>query len=215
MVHNLGHSFGRGFLFRRLDFSLESGQILGITGPNGAGKSTLLRILAGLLHPREGSCTYDHQGRPLEGDQLRSRLGWLSPHSNLYAHLTARENLLFLSRLRGVPLTGERLETVLEHVGLKGRADDPLRSFSLGMVQRVKLAALLAASPAILLLDEPGANLDDEGREILRKMVTARRGLTIIASNDREEIAWSDACIPLGRGEADGPKGSASGITAP
>jgi heme exporter protein A len=192
-VHGLGHSFSQGFLFRQVNLNLNQGQVLGVVGPNGSGKTTLLRIFAGLLRPREGRVFYGsipaHQGRHL--------LGFISPHLALYPELTALENLSFIAKLRGMEGSLSRLQRILEEVDLSQEGGERVGAFSAGMTQRLKLASLLVYQPPVLLLDEPGSNLDQNGRQLVARLIKEHQGLTVLATNEPEEVAWADEWIHL------------------
>jgi len=146
-----------------ISISLQQGQTLVVFGPNGAGKTTLLRILATLLRPHEGEVRVLGRPLPAEGWAVRGRIGLLGHEPLLYRELSARENLRFHARLHGV--AAERVQELLEAVGMTHRAEEPLRELSRGMVQRVAVARAVLHDPELLLLDEPYANLDPAARE--------------------------------------------------
>jgi heme exporter protein A len=186
-VSGLGKRFGARLVLQDVSFSAAPGEIVGVAGPNGSGKSTLLHILCGLLRPTRGRVEYS-AGGPLTPNQARSRIGFCGPSLQLYDDLSASENLAFFARWRGIPAAVDEL---LARVGLDPSRKDPLRAYSSGMRQRVKLAWALMHGPSVLLLDEPGANLDDAGRALVAAIVAAhaRRGLAVVASNDPDELA--------------------------
>lgn len=159
----LGRSFGRRRVLHQLDLELAPGAFVALYGGNGAGKTTLLRILCGLARPTAGSCRVFGQS-PLGGvGQVRRRIGFLSHQGAMIPELSALENLLFYARLYGVESPAERARLLLAQVGLAGRADDRVRAFSRGMLQRLALARALVHSPDLLLLDEPFTGLDPGG----------------------------------------------------
>ncbi len=180
---NLGRKFGSRWVFRHVAFEVGLGDVLVVLGRNGSGKSTLLRLLSGLLSPSEGSV-----GRP-RGAHHRV-LGYVGLDLALYPNLTAREHLEIASELRGVP---PRAETLLERVGLSAAADRLTGEYSTGMRARLKLALAIQPEPAILLLDEPTASLDDAGREIVRSVIDEQtgRGCVIIATNDAHDRRYA------------------------
>jgi heme exporter protein A len=199
-LDNVGHRFGTRRVFQGIDFEVSSGQVCTVTGPNGSGKSTLLRIIAGLLAASEGTVSVTVNGREQSPGDRRNYLGYVSPDLTLYRELTAAENLQFFARLRGVSLTREDLIERLTQVGLKGRGRDLVGTYSSGMRQRLKYAFALLASPPILLLDEPTANLDVSGIAIVEAIVASQRtrsggGLTIIATNEPRELEWGDMTV--------------------
>lgn len=171
-----------------------------ILGPNGSGKSTLLRILAGLLAPTGGEVVYLHNGARLTAHQRRQAVGLVAPDIALYRPLTALENLRFFTRARGLSLSDGELLGWLERVGLRARAHDPVASFSTGMVQRLKVLTALVHRPPVLLLDEPGSNLDEAGMEFIRETVReqAGDGIVIVATNDTRELGYGEPLVQLG-----------------
>lgn len=176
------------------------GRVLVVTGPNGSGKSTLLNILAGLLRPTGGTVRYlDGQGE-LPRSQWSRFLGVCAPDMAVYEELSALENLEFFSRLRGLPTSHADLTQLLAGLGLQGRElKRPVRQFSSGMLQRVKLAQALVHRPAVLLLDEPSSNLDAAGHETLGHVIAERKHAcaVVVATNDPREVAWGDEVLEL------------------
>src|SRR5687768_1847904 len=192
--------FGRRVVFEDVSGIVRSGETLVVTGPNGSGKSTLLKIVAGLLPASRGAATMHVDGVALDAQQRRARLGYVAPDLTLYAELSGVENLLFFGRLKGLALTRDDLVDALEMVGLKGRGRDFVRDYSSGMRQRLKYAFALLGRPQVLLLDEPTANLDASGTEIVRTLIEEQRrhGLVVIGTNESQEVEWGDAVIRLG-----------------
>lgn len=179
----LSRRYGERAALSDVSFTLEQGQTLVIFGPNGAGKSTLLRLLATLLRPHAGSATILGHDVKAEGWKLRSRIGLLGHEPLLYRDLSARQNLRFHAKLHGVPPA--RVEQLLDALQLTTRADDPLHTYSRGMVQRTAAARAVLHEPDLLLLDEPTANLDPRAAELLEPLIGAASGRTrIITSHD-------------------------------
>jgi heme exporter protein A len=166
-----------------VSLSLHAGKTLVVFGPNGAGKTTLLRVLATLLRPHSGEVRVLGFGLPDEAWAVRGRVGLLGHEPLLYRELTARENLLFHARLHGV---GEaRVKEQLAAVRLVDRADEPVKTLSRGMVQRVAVARATLHDPELLLLDEPWANLDPAARELVEPLIGASaRRTRVISSHD-------------------------------
>lgn len=199
-VDHVGHHFGSLLLFRRLSFTLRGGDSLAITGANGAGKSTLLRILAGILTPKAGRVTLTVDDVAVDAEVHPRRVGLVAPYLGLYEALTARENLVFLARARRLAEAERRIDAVLDRVGLSDRATDPVSAYSSGMQQRVKYAAALLAEPPLLLLDEPAANLDPAGREMVASVVERQRergGMVVVATNRADEAARHEQSLRI------------------
>ncbi len=203
-IEGVGRVFGRRRVLRDVHAGVGFGQTLVVTGANGSGKSTLLRIVAGVLAPTEGRVRVIVDDRPLDSAGLRREIGYAAPDLVLYSELTAVENLRFFGSLRGLSLDTDMLRAMLDRVGLLGRGRDAVSSYSSGMRQRLKLAFALLHDPAILLLDEPTANLDEAGAAIVRGIVEEqkRRGIVIAATNERDEAEWGDELVRLGEPNA-------------
>lgn len=179
VVEGLGKRFGKRWIFRGLSFELEMGDRLLIMGRNGAGKSTLLKTLAGLVRASEGEI------RLPEGD-FRLTLGLSALEQALYPNLTVGEHLQFAADLRGCEA---RTDELLGQVGLGYARDFPASQLSTGMKSRVKIAMAVQARPKVLLLDEPGAGLDEAGRALVDEIAAeqTQRGCLIVATNDPAE----------------------------
>ena len=189
-------------IFGPLEASLESGKITAVTGANGSGKSTFLKLAAHLLPPSEGEVHADVDGTNLTGAALRQRIAMVTPELRLYDRLTARENLDFLLGMRGICLDDQAYKSLLSRVGLveKNISHSYVGEFSTGMCQRLKMAVLLASGADIWLLDEPGANLDENGQAMvaLEVRAAAERGVLVaIATNVPGEEALADEAISL------------------
>ncbi len=166
-----------------VDLSLPAGSTLVVFGPNGAGKTTLLRVLATLLRPHAGVVSVLGSRLPDESWAVRGRVGLLAHEPLLYRELSAAENLRYHARLHGV---GEgRVAELLDAVAMSARADEPLRTLSRGMVQRVAVARAVLHDPELLLLDEPYANLDPAAIELVAPLIGAGSGRTrVVCSHD-------------------------------
>jgi heme exporter protein A len=171
-----------------------------VLGPNGAGKTTLLRLLATLLRPHSGELRVLGHALPQEGWAVRGRIGLLGHEPLLYRELTARENLAFHAALHGVE--AGRAEQLLTAVGMERRADEPVRTLSRGMVQRVAVCRALLHDPELLLLDEPRANLDPAASELVEPLIGRASGRTrVIVSHDPAGLlAEADLVLGLVRG---------------
>ena len=182
-VEGLARHYGEREALSDVSLSVPTGQTLVVFGPNGAGKTTLLRILATLLRPHLGQVRVLGSSLPDEGWAVRGRIGLLGHEPLLYRELTARENLRFHARLHGV--ARERVELLLAAVQMDSRADEPIRTLSRGMVQRVAVARAVLHDPELLLLDEPRSNLDPAAVEIVEPLIGGASGRTrVICSHD-------------------------------
>lgn len=174
--------------------SLEHSEgILGISGANGSGKSTLLKCITGLESINSGSIDWLMDEKPIPQKELKQHLGFSAPYISLYKELSIAENLHFLQKSR--PEVTADFDLLLIKVGLNGIGDQLYGSLSTGQQQRAKLAATLFHDPSILILDEPGANLDEKGRTLVEDVVKQskqRNRLVIIASNNPEELELCD-----------------------
>jgi heme ABC exporter ATP-binding subunit CcmA len=177
--------FGERAALDGIDLRVGEGQFVLVTGPNGAGKTTLLRVLATVLRPNGGTVRVGGHELPRAADRARPLVGYVAHGPLTYPGLTARENLELYAALYGVP--ADRVGAALERVGLDARGGDLVSEFSRGMGQRLALARACLHGPALLLLDEPTAGLDAEGRDLLRE-VLAEPGRTVIVST--HEPGW-------------------------
>ena len=198
---DLTHRYGRRRGLDPLSFRVGAPGVVALTGPNGSGKSTLLRIIAGLLRPTAGTLSLALDGETLEPAARRLRVGFASPELSFYDELSAFENLAFAAEARGLGEAAAAVGRALERVGLSARAHDLVPELSSGMRQRLRLAFALLGGPALLLLDEPGSHLDDEGRATVARVVNeqAREGLVILATNDERETTLGTQRIELRR----------------
>ena len=200
-LEGIGHLFGTREVISNVTGSLLSGEVGVVSGANGAGKSTLLRIVAGLLRPSFGEVNLHVRGSLISVKALRTQVGYVAPDLTLYKELTGVENLTFFAELRGLLLGYDDLAQLLEAVGLKGRGRDFVGGYSSGMRQRLKYAVALLGMPVVLVLDEPTANLDTDGVERVRQLIgnhRTRGGITLIATNEPDELAWGSPFAELG-----------------
>ena len=199
-VESLSKVFNRRKIFDEVTFSLAERQSIAITGKNGSGKSTLAKILCGLLSPSKGRivCSVDGTAVPLE--RIYRHVGFVSPYIAMYDEFSGIENLVVFKRIRGLTGTSvQDMEELLRKFGIFERRYDEVRTYSSGMKQRLKYAAALLHHPEILVLDEPAANLDEEGISVVRSTMRTHveRGILVIATNDKEDLDLAGACIDL------------------
>jgi ABC-2 type transport system ATP-binding protein len=185
-----------------LSFTVEPGRVTGFLGPNGAGKSTTMRLILGLDHPTSGSATINGKRYRDLPAPLRS-VGALLEAKSVHSGRSARNHLLFLAQTQGLPRS--RVDEVLGLVGLQDVADKRAGGFSLGMGQRLGIAAAMLGNPEILLLDEPVNGLDPEGVLWIRNLMKqlAGEGRTILVSSHlmNEMAVTADYLIVVGRGK--------------
>jgi heme exporter protein A len=195
-VEGLARHYGERAALSDVSLTLQAGQTLVVFGPNGAGKTTLLRVLATLLRPHAGRVRVLNRMLPDEAWAVRGRIGLLGHEPLLYRELTARENLRFHASLHGV--AADRIEQLLEHVGMLGRAEEPLRTLSRGMVQRVAVARAVLHSPELLLLDEPRANLDPAASALVDALIGPSSGCTRVICSHDPGTGLTEADLVLG-----------------
>jgi heme exporter protein A len=195
-LEGLTRNYGERAALGGVTLTLPAGQTLVVFGPNGAGKTTLLRVLATLLRPHSGCVTVLDRQLPDEAWQVRGRIGLLGHEPLLYRELTARENLCYHARLHGVP--PERVEEQLQAVSMRSRADEPVRTLSRGMVQRVAVARATLHEPELLLLDEPYANLDPAAIELVEPLIGTESGRTRVLTSHDPERGLAEADLVLG-----------------
>jgi lantibiotic transport system ATP-binding protein len=184
-THHLTHRFSENeVVLKDINLQVQTGSIYGFLGPNGAGKTTTLRLALGLLKKQQGSISFF--GLPFKENRLTilKKIGSLIESPSLYGHLTAKDNLSVLQKIYQCPK--ERIQHVLDLVGLPTTGNKKASQFSLGMKQRLSIAIALLHSPSLLILDEPTNGLDPSGiievRELLKKL-NQEDGITILISS--------------------------------
>ena len=209
-LRGLARYFGERIALRDVSVRVAPGTTLAVLGRNGAGKSTLLRILATLLRPHEGEVEVFGEPLPGRAFNVRGRLGLLAHEPLLYRELTGRENLEYHAGLHGVGR--ERVDEVLEAVEMERRAAEPVRQLSRGMVQRLAVCRAVLHRPALLLLDEPRANLDPAASELVEPLIGRPSGATRVLTSHDPRAALAEADLVLGLKEGRpaflGPPGS-------
>jgi ABC-type multidrug transport system ATPase subunit len=198
----LTRAFGERTALTDVSLELPAERTLVVFGPNGSGKSTLLRVLATLLRPTAGAARVLGSALPDQGHAVRGRIGFLGHEALLYRDLSGRENLRYHARLHGV--AEERVDELLARVDMVARADEPLRTLSRGMVQRLAICRAVLHDPELLLLDEPGSHLDPAAAELVAPLIGRASGHTrVVASHDPVGgLAEADVVLGLRAGRA-------------
>lgn len=195
-------AFGRTLALHGVTLELFPG-VTGLFGPNGSGKSTLLSVLAGLVRPTAGIAEYG--GRPIRAsdEEWRRHVGYAGHEPGLYPTLTVTENLELWAQLFDAPR--RRVEEMIERLGLGDRRNTRVRSLSAGFKRRASVARALLHEPAVLLLDEPYANLDDDAAaEVSAAVIEWRRPdrIAVVATHGAKKVkAYADAGIILKQGQ--------------
>lgn len=201
-VHGLTKKYENTTAVESASFSVPRGTICGFVGPNGAGKTTTIRMLLGLITPTSGTGTV--LGHSIsEPEKYLASVGAMIEGPAFYPALSGAENLKVLATMGGISI--DRVDQLIDLVGLAGRGSDKYKTYSLGMKQRLGIAAALLPNPAILILDEPTNGLDPEGiqevRDLLKKL--AREGTTVFVSSHllSEIEIISEHIVMLRKGE--------------
>ena len=184
-VRKLVKRFGLKTVLAGLNFSVAPGEFVALLGPNGAGKTTFLRILASLSRPTIGSVRVAGFYLPGQAAGVRRRLGVVSHQPLLYGDLTAEENLKFYGRMYSISEADNRINQVLELVGLHLRRRDLVRTFSRGMQQRLAIGRAVLHDPEVMLFDEPHTGLDQDASVMLDGVLreVAARGRTVVMTS--------------------------------
>ncbi|WP_186567568.1 ABC transporter ATP-binding protein [Lawsonibacter celer] len=184
-THDLCKQYGNALRVAHLDLDVPEGSVYGFLGPNGAGKSTTLKMILGLVRPTAGDIRV--LGKKMDGGNRLSvlrQVGSLIESPSYYGHLTGEENLRIVQTLRGVP--EKNIREVLQIVRLDGQRGKKVAHYSLGMKQRLGLAAALLGYPKLLILDEPTNGLDPAGIQEMRELICSlpeRFGMTVVVSS--------------------------------
>ncbi len=212
-----------------LSFNIRAGEIFGLLGPNGAGKTTTVLMMLGLTEPTSGYVKIYGYNSTLEPMKVKRVTGYLPENVGFYEELTAKENLLYLTRLNGISDKDAlpRIERFLEEVGLKDVMNREVGTFSKGMKQRLGIAGVLVKDPKLIILDEPTTGIDPEGVEHILNLIvrmSKEEGITFMLSShllyqvqricDRVGILFHGKMVAQGRIEEIGQKlfGGRTGI---
>lgn len=183
-VRNLKKVIGKREIIKDLNFTVKPGEIYGFLGPNGAGKTTTIRMLVGLIAPTSGEVLICGESLQKNKEKALKDVGAVVENPELYKYLSGRENLMQIARIRKV--SKDEINKLIKLVGLENRIDDKVKKYSLGMKQRLGLAAALIGNPKLLILDEPTNGLDPSGiidfRNIVKK-ASRERGMAVLVSS--------------------------------
>ena len=209
-THGLTKDFKRLRAVDGLDLVVRRGDVFGFLGPNGAGKSTTIRLIFGLLYPTGGHVEILGHKVPRDRKEALAHVGGFVDDPAFYGNMTARQNLRMLGGLHS-QVTKERVDEVLEIVGLTDRGDSKVGGYSHGMRQRLGIALALVHEPELIILDEPTSGLDPQGMKDVRDLVRelGRRGTTVFLSShllhEVELVCDHAAILHKGRMMAHGP----------
>lgn len=200
---NLTKYYSHRLIFGNLTLTLNENSSVGIVGKNGSGKSTLIKVIAGIISASKGDMSLDINDKSIPKEDFFKHIGLMSPYLNLYDELSGYENLEFFINIKcpdkPVNERDEKINFLLESVGLFKRKKDLYKNYSSGMKQRLKLAFALLNDPLLLLLDEPCANLDKEGIEVVYRFAEEQRnkGMLMVATNEESDLQLCDTLINI------------------
>ena len=215
-THGLTKRFGDNVAVNDVELLVPRGCAFGYLGPNGAGKTTLIRVLLGLTHADAGTMSLLGYQVPKHRDVALARVGAIVDEPRFHGHLTGRQNLQMLAAARE-PAARDRIGPALERVGMAHRADDRVSKYSMGMRQRLGVAACLLGDPQLLILDEPMNGLDPAGMHEMRDMILSlvAEGRTVVLSShlldEVERTCDAVAIVDQGRIIRQGPIAAAVG----
>ena len=209
---NLFKTYGQKNVLRDISIRIPKGEFIAVLGPNGAGKSTLLRNFALLSIPDSGQVKIGEQSLVNLKGELKRKIGIISHSSFLYPELTASENLQFYGRLYGVDHLEAQIIAVIKKVGLLLALNEPIYTFSRGMLQRLAIARALIHNPEVIFLDEPFTGLDQQGisllQNVLKELKSNDKTILMVTHSFEQGMDDVDKIIIINRGQivADFPK---------
>lgn len=202
---NLSKSYGSKSVLRDISVRIPKGEFVAVLGPNGAGKSTLLKILALISKPDSGQVNIGEQALVNSKGELKRKIGIISHSSFLYPELTAYENLQFYGRLYGIVNLEAQIIAVIKKVGLILALNEPVYTFSRGMLQRLSIARALIHNPEVILLDEPFTGLDQHGisllQDVLRDLKSNHKTILMVTHSFEHGMADIDRILILNDGQ--------------
>lgn len=196
--------FGRKRVLKGVSMTVSGGEVVALLGANGAGKTTLMRLVAGLDRPNRGEVWLGPAPLSRAGSEIRRYVGLVSHAPLLYDSLSGLENLQFFAQMYDLLQPAARIEQVLRAVDLWRRRNDPVRTYSRGMVQRLAIARAILHDPPVLLMDEPDTGLDRESvamlEDLILRMREGGRAVLLTTHNWDRAQAWSDRACELADG---------------
>ncbi len=187
---DIGKRFRYEWIFKNVNQVFEVGETYALLGPNGSGKSTLMKVLSGHLSPSKGVIAYSQNGQKLDMDAVYLHISYAAPYIDLIEEMTLSEIIAFHARFKPLAFSGDKQLTIndlIEILGFEKSKDKPIRFFSSGMKQRLKLALAACSQTPIVLLDEPTTNLDAQGvmwyQDLVARFVLNKNRVLIVASN--------------------------------
>ncbi|MEP7264270.1 MAG: ABC transporter ATP-binding protein [Bacteroidota bacterium] len=213
-LKNLVKDFGEFRAVNGLNLNVYKGDVCGFLGPNGAGKSTTIRMMLTLIAPTSGSISFFGKDIKTHRSEVLRKIGSIVEKPDFYKFLSAKKNLELLARISGVTVSKKKIAEVIELVGLHGKENEVVKTYSFGMKQRLGLAHALMCDPELIILDEPTTGLDPHGIIDFRNLInylTKDKGITVFLSShilsEIEMIATSMAIINNGKTVVQGTVG--------
>lgn len=197
-LSNVSKRYRYEWVFKKINFTFESGEAYAITGPNGSGKSTLMRVLSAYLSPTKGTIQHYLATRKIEGERVYQHITYAAPYVDVIEEMTLYEQLQFHQKFKPF-LTDITIEEILSLLAFQKGKNKQISHFSSGMKQRLKLALALCSKSSLILLDEPTTNLDRQGVDWYLNLVEQyKRDRTIIvASNVEEDYQFCDRLLDI------------------
>lgn len=205
VLTDAGKRYNRDWIFRHLNFTLQSGNAYAITGPNGSGKSTLLQALAGAISFNQGQCKWFDNEKEIASENIYRYISICAPYLEVVEEMTLAEFISFHTSFRPF-IKNISLQNIIEETGLQLAGNKKISQFSSGMKQRVKLAQCLFADSPLVLLDEPCTNLDAAGIQLYHNLIKkyGTNRLIIVSSNDTAEYSFCNHIINIRDYKPDG-----------
>ncbi|MBN8547007.1 MAG: ABC transporter ATP-binding protein [Ignavibacteria bacterium] len=199
VLNKLTKTFERRVIFKDVNLEWSAPGLFGVAGPNGSGKSTLVKVVTGLISATSGEVYLESDGKKFTPANSTGHFGFASPYLVLYDEFTAKENLEFTMNIRGKQLDEAKMDSLLDHFSLLKRKNDLVRAYSSGMKQRLKIIFAFIHNPELIILDEPTANLDAEGKGKVYELAKsiAQEKIVIFATNEEEELAMCKEVIKI------------------